>query len=293
MKKLTQEDFIEKSLKIHGDKYLYDDVIYLKNNINVNIFCKECETHFSQIPNDHMRGSGCPNCRKLNTTKFIKRCEELHEYFYNYSKTIFKNCSSKVIITCPKHGDFTIRADGHLTGRGCKKCADEKLKKDTDYFINKSNIIHNNFYTYGKTIYTSANEKVIITCPVHDDFIQIAYNHTNGCGCPVCKISKGEKNIMNLLKSYNINYIYQKTFDNCKGYKNKLPFDFYLPDLNTCIEFDGIQHYESVEYFGGEETLKKTLETDKLKNEYCLNNNIRLIRIKYNENIEDKLSSLI
>ena len=101
--------------------------------------------------------------------------------------------------------------------------------------------------------------------------------------------SKGENIIDNYLKSVNINYIRQYKFDNCKN-KRKLPFDFYIPDYNVCIEYDGIQHYESVKRFGGVDNLLKIQQKDKIKNEYCLNNNIRLIRIKYNENIYDKLS---
>lgn len=59
-----------------------------------------------------------------------------------------------------------------------------------------------------------------------------------------------------------------------------------------CIEFDGIQHFEPVEYFGGEKTFLRTIECDKIKNEYCSKNNIRLIRIKYDEDINEKLSNL-
>ena len=71
-----------------------------------------------------------------------------------------------------------------------------------------------------------------------------------------------------------------------------MPFDFYLPELNICVEFDGIQHFKPIKYFGGEKTLKITQKHDKMKNEYCKENNIHLIRIKYNEKIMKKLSWL-
>ena len=78
-------------------------------------------------------------------------------------------------------------------------------------------------------------------------------------------------------------------FDKCKGNKRKLPFDFYLPDYNTCIEFDGKQHFESVDHFGGDEEFVKRLENDKIKTEYCKNYNIQLIRIRYDDYISDDI----
>jgi very-short-patch-repair endonuclease len=84
------------------------------------------------------------------------------------------------------------------------------------------------------------------------------------------------------LEELEIKYIRQHGFDTCK-YVNKLSFDFYLPEQNVCIEFDGIQHFKPVKQFGGEEEFNDIKERDKCKNEWCKNNNVKLIRIKYNE----------
>lgn len=70
-------------------------------------------------------------------------------------------------------------------------------------------------------------------------------------------------------------------------------FDFYLPEENICIEFDGEQHFRPIDYFGGENTFKLTQKRDKIKNKYCKNNNIKLLRIKYDENITKKLKSIL
>ena len=107
----------------------------------------------------------------------------------------------------------------------------------------------------------------------------------------------GMTDAANLAKYYTgIIYLKQHKFDDCI-YKRKLKFDFYLPDYNMCIEYDGKQHFQIIEHFGGEKRLKETQIKDKIKTEYCINNNIQLIRIKYNQNIEyilkDKLFSLI
>jgi len=131
--------------------------------------------------------------------------------------------------------------------------------------------------------------KIKIICKKHGIFEQTPDNHINKkTGCPICNESKGEKEIRIILNNLNIKYIKQKTFNNCKN-KRKLPFDFYLTDYNLCIEFDGIQHFKSIEYFGGEKVLKETQKRDLIKNNYCKENNIKLLRIKYNENILKKL----
>jgi very-short-patch-repair endonuclease len=80
----------------------------------------------------------------------------------------------------------------------------------------------------------------------------------------------------------DINYIRQQKFKDCR-YKNPLSFDFYLPDHNICIEFDGKQHYIPNERFGGLDEFKNTKIRDDIKNKWCSNNNIELIRIKYNQ----------
>lgn len=80
----------------------------------------------------------------------------------------------------------------------------------------------------------------------------------------------------------------QKTFENCSS-KALLRFDFYLPEHNLCIEYNGIQHYESVGYFGGDENLTIVQKRDNIKKDYCINENIKLLIIKYDENVFEKL----
>lgn len=99
-------------------------------------------------------------------------------------------------------------------------------------------------------------------------------------GCPICKESKGEKAIRLYLEKNNIYFKQEYIFEDCK-YKRVLPFDFYISNYNLCIEFDGRQHFESNEYFGGEERLKTTQKRDRIKDDYCMENSINLLRISY------------
>ena len=199
------------------------------------------------------------------------------------------NYDTKVTITCPEHGDFEQRAGSHLQGSGCPKCHHNKLSLDRrstiDIFIQKANNIHNNFYNYSKVKYINNSTKVIIICPIHGEFLQTPGHHIDQQnGCPKCKSSKGEDTIEIYLKNKNIIYEKQKSFPNCK-YKKSLRFDFYLPNHNLCIEFDGPQHYGPSYPKNNIEKAKEIFELTKLrdniKTQYCLDNDIKLLRISY------------
>jgi very-short-patch-repair endonuclease/uncharacterized C2H2 Zn-finger protein len=293
MKKLSKEQFIQRANIIHNNKYNYDLVNYINSQIKIKILCP-IHNEFEQRPNDHLQGKGCPYCsnnKKINTDIFIKKAILIHEGKYDYSKTIYKNSKTPVIIICKEHGEFNQIAHEHLKGSGCPKCY-KSYKLNTDLFIKKANKKHNFLYEYKKTYYKFSKQEVIITCKTHGDFKQKPYAHLNGQGCPMCNKSKGENIIINFLNENNIKYEYQKSFDLCKN-KRKLKFDFYLSDYNLCIEFDGVQHDNNIEYFGGIRGLKYRKNNDLIKNNYCKENNIKLIRIKYNDNIENCLKNNI
>jgi len=140
------------------------------------------------------------------------------------------------------------------------------------------------------------HEKIKIICNDHGIFKQSASKHLNSVqGCPECKtISKGENKIMKILSKNNIEYTKEHSFEDCKNI-NKLPFDFYIPSKNIIIEYDGIHHFKSVDFFGGEKELKHRQKLDKIKDKYCEKNNIYLIRIPYTEykNVERILEKII
>lgn len=295
--------FINKANKAHNNKYDYSLVKYVDSKTKVKIICPK-HGLFEQVPNNHLRQGGCPKCSNekksklysLKSEDFIKKAISVHGDKYDYSKTIYKNSYTKVKITCPEHGEFKQIPGNHITNkRGCQKCSQkekgEKLSSNTAEFINKSKYIHNNKYNYSEVNYKNAHTKVIINCPTHGKFKQSPNSHLSGVGCPVCKNSKGEEKIRKLLQKNDIKFDYQKTFNDCKNI-NKLYFDFYLPDHNLCIEYDGLQHFKAIKHFGGKAGLIKTQKRDKIKNEYCKANNIRLLRIKYNEKVSKLLSIL-
>jgi desulfoferrodoxin (superoxide reductase-like protein) len=289
----TTEGFIIKSKNIHGDKFDYSRVIYIKSKEKVKIICLY-HGEFEQTPDNHINNKqGCPLCAnnvKLSTKEFIKKCNQIHNFRYEYLVTIYINDKTKVLITCNLHGVFEQKAGNHFRGDGCPKCSGNYM--DTNYFINKVKLIHGGKYDYSLTNYISQQKKIKIICPKHGMFKQNPNNHINGNGCPICKESKGERFISEFLINNNINFIPQYRFSDCRDIL-PLPFDFYLPDYNTCIEFNGRQHYIPIKIWGGDNTLKEIKKRDKIKMEYCTTNNIPLISIKYNQNILSKLNYLI
>jgi very-short-patch-repair endonuclease len=203
-----------------------------------------------------------------------------------------------VEIICPEHGFFSQTPLSHLRGSGCPKCGIEKmkksLKKPNDLFINECIEIHNNLYDYSKVSYNKLSDSIIIICKYHGEFKQRAFSHKQGYGCIKCNKSKGELKIENFLKERNIYYEYNKKFDTCKN-KNILSFDFYIPNYNLCLEYDGIQHHESIDFFGGDVKLRYQKKLDNIKNKWCVDNKIDLLRISYKDflNIENILEEKI
>ena len=297
--KLTINEFIEKANNVHNNKYDYSLVDYKTNKTKVIIICP-IHGEFEQTPNNHLHGYSCIECSgkfKISTDEFIKKANIIHNNKYDYYKTEYINSYTKLKIICPIHGEFEQMPYSHLKTKGCIKCSG--YFSNYNIFINKANDIHNKKYNYSLVDYKTNKTKVIIICPIHGEFKQTPHNHLHGTGCPKCNSSKGEIKIEKFLIKNNINYITQKTFNDCIGKKRKLPFDFYLPEKNLIIEFDGKQHYKQVNFFGcSDKDAKKSYlnlkETDKIKNEYCKKNNIKLIRISFKEkNIDEFLIKIL
>lgn len=299
--RLTTQQFIEKAIRVHGNQFCYERSIYIDRLTKVEIFCNTCKTIFFQTPHQHIHAkNGCKHCaiKKLQTfqTKthddFICQATEIHNSQYEYlTRYVSAHIKIKMRhILCGHVFDQTPNA--HLSHkRGCPKCGIEKrtnaLKKHHDDFIKQANKIHNNQFVYLDK-YVSDSKKITmrhILCG--HIFKQKASCHLQGNGCPNCHTSKGEKMIKRWLEERNVVFLYQHKFAECFNPKTNrmLKFDFYLPNHNTAIEFDGLQHYQPVRFFGkmskeqADLAFSKQKELDHIKNEFCKKNNIELVRI--------------
>lgn len=290
-KKKTKEQFLEQCLNKFGSKYDYSKVEYINTKTKVCIICP-IHGEFWQTPEQHLKGKGCPKClgKNLTTQDWVKQANIVHNNKYIYSKTNFKKGHEKVIITCPIHGDFEQQATSHLQGNGCPRCKDEKIKasksKGTEQFIQEAKKVHGNKYNYDKTDYVNNRTKVVITCPVHGDFEQIPYVHLQGSGCSKCNKfcveSKGEKIIKEYLTKNKIKFIAQYGIAISKSINQSGSafIDFYLPDYNMFIEYNGAQHYKDTTYFTNYDFVRQQ-KRDAYVQDYCQQNNITLLTIKY------------
>lgn len=198
--KSNTADFIRKAIEVHGQVYDYSSTVYINSRTPVTITCSN-HGDFKQTPQNHTNSkSGCPKCsnkeggdkRRSDAQTFISKSIKVHNSKYDYSSVDYINVKTRVIITCKDHGDFTQTPRQHLQGHGCKQCADLansiSRNKGVNFFIARSNIIHNDKYDYD-LVTTVANNPycyVDIICPIHGTFTQSCNTHLNGHGCPKC-----------------------------------------------------------------------------------------------------------
>ncbi len=295
-------DFIKKAKDIHGSKYDYSLVNFINSRTKVKIICPE-HGLFEQRANNHIAGkNGCPKCAQqkrnnkklVGTQEFINRSIKVHGDKYNYSLVEYKKGKNRVEIICPIHWIFEQTPTKHMAGAGCPKCGGSKLLT-TSEFVEKCHQVHGNTYDYSKVKYVGNKTKVTIVCKKHGEFLQKPGSHLSGAGCPICNQSKGELGIAKYLRVHNIIYIPQYKFDDCKN-KRKLPFDFAIFEsdgsLKFLIEYQGIQHFKSVDFFGGKDSFEYTVANDKIKKDYCIKNNILLYTITYKDNITKVLKGI-
>jgi hypothetical protein len=321
-RRYTLETLLEKFESVHSNIYDYSNVVFENVRSKVIIICKT-HGSFEQRADQHIQGYGCPHCgvikailsgikysNKKNQPKklisvpdkqvttiytlnsLIEKFNLVHNYAYDYSNIhSYKNIKQVVTIVCKEHGSFEQRVTNHIQGAGCQKCGVIKAAQSnksypvvtTESLIDEFKQIHGDLYDYSKTVYVNFKTKVAINCRKHGIFMQRSRCHASGKGCPVCRSSKGESRIREFFKDNNIDFVEQ--YPICKNPKtgSYLRADFYLPSFNTCIEYDGRQHFEPTTFFGGENGFDELQYRDQYKNTYCQENDIKLIRISYKE----------
>ena len=243
------------------------------------------------------KGRGCPYC----SGRVRKTQEEYEADLAEKKPTIrvvgkYVNLKTKIeheCLVCGYHWDVLPDNMLHMPN-GCPKCG-KRAPLTRDEVIRRVAEIDDSIEVIGE--YVGYNAKMAFRCKKCDKvWLAKPNNIFFGKGCPRCKSSKGEKEISRVLDELHIDYGTQFKFQDCKD-EHPLPFDFYIPEKNICIEYDGRQHFEPCTFGGitkerAIENFELAKEHDKIKDEYCQANNITLIRIPYweYENIEQILS---
>lgn len=288
-RKKTHNEYVEQVAIIHNNIEVIGKYVDAKTSILHR--CKIDSYEWLAKPNNILSGKGCPKCSKKQRRtheEYVIEVAKINSNINVIGKYI--NARKPILHQCKIDNYQWIAAPTNiLNGHGCPICAGYKKKTHEEY-VKELADINCDIEVIGE--YIDSLTPILHKCKV-DGYEWTARPSAllYGEGCPKCKTSKGEKAIANWLNNKNILYDSQYTFNDCKD-KNMLPFDFYLPDYNLCVEYQGKQHYEPVGYFGGEEKFCIQQRHDQIKRDYCANNNILLFEIPYFKDINKELEDL-
>lgn len=285
-KKKTHEEYVKELAEKNPNIEVIEQ--YIGSNIKIAHKCKIDGYVWNTQPNIILMGHKCPKCSGrviMSHDEYIKKVFDVNPDIEVVDT--YNGARNKILHRCKIDGyEWKITPDHILRGVGCPLCSG-KLRKTHEQYITDVFNINPNIEVLEE--YVSYKVPILHRCKIDGyEWYACPSNILFGTGCPQCKASRGEREISLWLRNNSIDFVPQKTFDGCRN-KKLLPFDFYIPKYNICIEYDGEQHYKPINFFGGEEKLEKTIQRDNIKTNYCMANNIQLIRVKYNENIIEVL----
>lgn len=299
----SNEQFIEEIYNLVGNEYtVISNYKNTKTKIEFIHNNNSCNYHtFSMTPNSFLRGQRCPKCNgniKLTHDEFVERVKYLTNNEYSViGKYIDSSTKVKMKHNICGH-IYDVKPNKFTSGRRCPNCNGGTKKTHEKFILEVNDKVGNEYSVLGKYI----NSKTKVLMKHNECSHEWEVNPTAflcGSRCPKCVESKGEKGISEWLCKNSIINESQYKFDDCKNTR-RLPFDFAIfnknKELILLIEYDGMQHFEPVN-FGGMtedemlENFKTTQHHDQIKNTYCITNNIPLLRIPYWEfkNIEEIL----
>lgn len=267
-KKLTLEEFKNRFTdRFPNKKFNFSKSNYINAHTLMKVECSNGHT-FEVRPCDLMNGGGCPYCsgtKKLTKEDFIKDATFVHNGYFTYEHMDdFTNVSSLVTVTCPIHGDFKVKANNHLNGSNCKKCAKDRIfhkvtkrekvhnstkKLSQDDFIDKLTKNYGDKYIItDKTTYNGYNRKLILCCKEHGEF-QITPSHLfSGRGCPYCggNKQKTREEVIELIKEVQPyadygyeSFVYNGIHTTSKFKCNKCGCYFYNSPSNLITHHNG------------------------------------------------------
>lgn len=288
-KKSLNIDYVRKYVVDNSNSILLSTQ-YIASDVKLLFKCK-CGKEFEQSFDSFRNGKykQCPSCSlkdRSNSQRYSKeQVEEISKKYGNILAGDYVSYHTKTDFLC-KCGavvNTTLARVVTRGGIGCRRCVDDKLRRDRKHsieyikgFIEKTG----NLYVGGE--YKNNTSKIEIKCKCGNNYItRFAEFKSGKITCDYCskRISRGERFVGDVLNELNLEYIREYRFDDCR-YKRPLPFDFYIPSLNVCIEYNGSQHYNDFKgkYF---KELHIQRRNDDIKTKYCNEKGIKLIVIPY------------
>lgn len=303
-KKLTYEEVKQWVDENTECELLSTDYVNCDSKLTFRCYCGEIFARSLY----HFKNRGQVTCRSCSNKKlsYLNRmsfpevcsrakqvgapCVDTAENYINQRSILKFSCKR-----CSAEFKRTVSAVINGSQVNCASCAciasNENSSTTLNTFLGRLSNIHEGRISL-LSCYGGITKKAFFRCNkckhVFEKMAGLLVNQKTGC--PYCVFSKGEILIENYLQDAEITHYAQKRFADCRNIST-LPFDFYLPDHNICIEYDGIQHFEPIDYFGGQESFERQQQNDRIKDQYCSSNGIKLIRIPYWE--QDNIESIL
>lgn len=295
IKTKTDTQFKQEVFDLVGDEYTFLDT-YVNALDKIRIKHNKCNQVYKVTPAHFLTGERCPYCAVSTKTKtdtqFKQEIFDLvgDEYVFldNYVNT-----RTKIKVKHNKCGHiYEIKPNTFLQGSRCPYCSSTTKKADAQFKQEVFDLVGNE-YTFLDS-YVNNKTKIRVKHNKCEHIYYVAptefFNHSTRC--PYCNSPKGELIITKILNILNIKYEYQKTFDGLRDDK-PLSYDFYVPSQSILIEYQGIQHYEPIDFFGGASVFEKQQKHDKLKLDYAKANGYNLIAIPYTEDTFTKIKKYL
>lgn len=290
----TDTEFKKEVFDLVGNEYTFIDA-YVTNKTKLRVKHNKCSKTYRVTPNSFLTGSRCPYCAgNINKTdvQFKKEVFDLvgNEYVFLDS---YVNTMTKIKVRHNRCGNvYEVASHSFLSGTRCPYCYIESKNKTNTHFKKEVFDLVEDEYIFLDT-YINSYTKLRVKHNKCGHIYKVKPNaFFSGCRCPYCNISHGEDFINKILKSLGTNYEYQKSFDDLRDIQ-PLSYDFYIPDQNILIEYQGIQHYQPLDVFGGEDQFKVQQKHDKMKADYAKTHHYKLIAVPYTEDTFTKIKKYL
>lgn len=289
--------FIKRIKEKRPKDYFKYEVLGIYRSAHQKIKMKhlDCGRAFYITPNSFLNGRNCPTCALKNSADKQRRTsEEVQNKLppYLILKSDYLGAHKPITVYCTRcKSTYKVEANSAIRRQCCTHCKNY-YKRNTSIFKKEMYTLVGNEYTLCSP-YEKANDKVKIKHNLCGTVYSVTpHNFKHGKRCPHCATSKGEIIVAKVLKSLSLAYIPQKKFSSLVD-KEKLSYDFYLPDHNLLIEYQGIQHYEPVKHFGGQSIFLRQQKHDKMKQDFAYAQDIKLLKIPYYVTEEEAIKKLI
>lgn len=292
--KKTDTQFKQEVFDLVGDEYTFLEP-YVNNKTKLRVKHNKCGHTYKVKPNSFLQGRRCPLCcgtPKKTDSQFKQEVYDLVDNEYTFLDSYVDN-KTKIRVRHNKCGHvYKVRPRDFFGKQSrCPYCSVKAKKTDAQFKKQVYDLVGNE-YTFLDP-YINIMTKIRVKhnkCGYVYEVIPNAF--IQGNRCPFCNSPKGETIITKILNNLNIRYEYQKAFKDLRD-TQPLSYDFYIPDQNILIEYQGIQHYQPIDYFGGDDTFKYQQKHDRIKSDYAKFHKYNLITVPYTEDTFNKIKKYL